>query len=187
MLALPCRRRYGRVDCGDEGAEGALATGLEEPCLASSVGVREGGARCMSAMELVAFGCGRLRPRGGDRHCGKAWLLKAAEMWLKKLGSAAGGLAARGKGCSVGRGAGEAKSRGVGSALGGLSSGWALSGAGLEVFPAVGGGQNGSASPPPGYADPTLEALPWSVTRSGLGRFGDPGLPGPRASGLKNE
>ena len=93
-------------------------------------------------MDLVAFGCGRLRPRGGDRHHGTAQLLRAAEMRLKTSGSATGGSAASGKGCSVGRGAGEAgESRGVESALGGLASGWALSDAGLELFPAVGGGE----------------------------------------------
>ena len=45
------------------------------------------------------------------------------------------------------------------------------------------GGQNGSAPPPPCCADPTLVALPWSVGRLGLGRFGDLGLTGPKARG----
>ena len=40
MLALPCCRRCSSVDCGDEGAEGAFATGSKESSLASSVPVR---------------------------------------------------------------------------------------------------------------------------------------------------
>ena len=128
-----------------------------------SVAVRGGGARSMSTTDLVAFGCGRLRPRGGDRRCGTARPLKAAEMRLKTSGSAAGGSGAGGKGCPLGWGAEEAESCSVESALGGMASGWALSGAGLKLLPAVGGGENRSAPPPPGCADPILEALPWSV------------------------
>ena len=137
MLTLPCCRRCGSVGCGDEGA---FATGSEESSIALSVAVWGGGAWSMSTMDLEAFGCGRLRPRGGDRHHGTARQLKATEMWLKTSGSAAGASAAGGKGCPVGWGVGEAESRGVDNALGGLASGWALSGARLKLFPVVGGG-----------------------------------------------
>ena len=70
---------------------------------------------------------------------------------------------------------------GAGSALGGLAAVWALAGAGPELSPAVGGGENGSVSPPSGCASPTLTALPRSAGRSRLGRFGDRESPGPRA------
>ena len=56
----------------------------------------------MSAMDLVAFGCGHLRPRGGDRRRGTARLLRAAEMRPKTSGSDAGGSAAGGGGYSAG-------------------------------------------------------------------------------------
>ena len=143
MLALPCCRRCGSADCGDEGAGGAFPAG--------SVAVQGGGGACsMSAMDLEAFSRGRLRPRGGDRRRGTVRLLRAAKMRRKTSGSAAGGSAGGGKGCSVGWGAGGAgESRGVGSALGGLASGWALSGAGLELSPAVGGGRTGQHPPLP--------------------------------------
>ena len=48
----------------------------------------------MSAIDLVAFGWGRLRLRGGDRRRGTAWLMRAAKMQLKTSGSHAGGSAA---------------------------------------------------------------------------------------------
>ena len=57
-------------------------------------------------MDLVAFGCGRLRPRGGDRRCGIARLLKAAEMRPKTSGSDAGGADADGGGCAAEQGEG---------------------------------------------------------------------------------
>ena len=79
----------------------------------------------MSAIDLVAFGCGRLRPRGGDRRRGTARLLRAAEMWLKTSGSDAGGLAAGEGDCSAGEGEGGAEEPcGAGSGLGGLGLGW---------------------------------------------------------------
>ena len=56
----------------------------------------------MSAIDLLAFGCGRLQPLGADRHRGNAQLLKAAKMRLKKTASKAGG----GGGCCCGGGAG---------------------------------------------------------------------------------
>ena len=100
-------------------------------------------------MDLVAFGCGRLRPRGGDQRRGTVRLLKAAEMRLKTSGSAAGGSAAGGRNCSAGHGAREAgESRGAGSALSGLVTGWALLGAGLMLSSVKGGGENRSAPPP---------------------------------------
>ena len=52
-------------------------------------------------MDLVAFGWGCLRPRGGDRRRGTARLLRAAEMRLKISGSDAGGSAAGGGGRGV--------------------------------------------------------------------------------------
>ena len=60
----------------------------------------------MSAMDPVASGCGRLRPRGGDRRRGTVRLLRAAEMRLKTLGSDAGGSAAGRGGCSAVEGEG---------------------------------------------------------------------------------
>ena len=78
MLALPCCRRCGSVDWGGEGAEGASATGSEEPLLTASAAVRGGRARSMSATDLVAFGWGHLRPLGVDRRRGTARLLRAA-------------------------------------------------------------------------------------------------------------
>ena len=39
MLALPCCHRCGSVDYGNEGAEGAFATGSEGPSLVSLVAV----------------------------------------------------------------------------------------------------------------------------------------------------
>ena len=70
----------------------------EEPPLASPAAERGGGgcAQSMSAMDLVAFGWGRLRPWGGDRRHGTARLLRAAEMRLETLRSDAGGSAASG-------------------------------------------------------------------------------------------
>ena len=107
MLALPCCRCCGSVDRGGEGAEGASATGSEEPPPAASAAAREGRARSMSATDLVAFGWGRLRPLGGDRRRGTARLLRAAEMRPKTSGSDAGSPAAGGGGggaAHVGRG-----------------------------------------------------------------------------------
>ena len=65
-----------------------------------------GGMRSMSAVDLVAFGCGRLRPRGGDRRRGTARLLRATEMRLKTSGSDAGGSATGRGGCSAVEGEG---------------------------------------------------------------------------------
>ena len=139
-------------------------------------------------MDLVAFGCGRLRPPGGDQRRSTVRLLRAAEMRLKTLGSDAeaqppaggggGGLLYRGGRGGGGRGS---PACGAGSALGKSAAVWALAGAGPELSPEVGRGGNGSASTPPGCAGPILTALPWSAGRSGLGRFGDPESPGPRA------
>ena len=56
MLALPCCRRCGSVDCGDEGDGGAFATGSGEPSLASSVAEPGGGGA-----EHVRYGLGGLR------------------------------------------------------------------------------------------------------------------------------
>ena len=78
MLALPCCRGRGSVDWGGKGAEGASATGSEEPPLAASAAARGGRARSMSATDLVAFGWGRLCPLGEDRRRGTARLLRAA-------------------------------------------------------------------------------------------------------------
>ena len=79
MLALPCCRRCGSVDLGGENAEGASATGSEEPPLAASAAAQRGHALSMSATDLVAFGWGRLRPLGGDGRRGTARLLRAAK------------------------------------------------------------------------------------------------------------
>ena len=68
MLAVPCCRRCGSMDSGGKGAEGAChrVRGALPRVAGCGVG---GGGRSMSAMDLSAFGCGRLRPRGGDcRH-----------------------------------------------------------------------------------------------------------------------
>ena len=132
-------------------------------------------------MDLVAFGCGRLRPR--DRRRGTARLLGAAEMWLKTLGSAAGGSAAGGKGCSMGRGAGEAgESHGIEGALGGLAIGRALSGAGLELSPALGGGGGRTGQHPPLPAVLILHSQP-SPGQSGGQAWGASGVWGSRALG----
>ena len=99
-------------------------------------------------MDLVAFGCGRLRPRAGDRRPGTARLLGAAEMQLKTLGSAAAGSTAVGRGCSAGQGAGEAVPqrrqcpKQAGDRVGAL---WRWP---PVVFGGVWGGENGSAPPP---------------------------------------
>ena len=58
-------------------------------------------------MDLLAFGCGRLRPQGGYHRRGTARLLRAAEMRPKTSGSEAGGSVAGGGGgggCCVGGG-----------------------------------------------------------------------------------
>ena len=96
----------------------------------------------MSATDVVAVGCGRLGPRGGDRRRSTGWLLRTAEMRLKSSGSAAGGSAAGGGGCCAGWGAGKGtESHGARKSLGGLAVGWALSRAGLVWSSvAVGGG-----------------------------------------------
>ena len=76
---------------------------------------------------------------GGDRCRGNARLLKAAEMRLKTPGSGGGG------GCSCGGGGG------AGSVPVDLVEMEAPvgTGPGLPSLPAVGGGEKGSASPPP--------------------------------------
>ena len=131
-------------------------------------------------MDLVAFGCGRLRPQGGDRRRGTARLLRVAEMRLKASGSAAGGSAAGGRGCCAGHRAGEAgESRGAGSALSGLVIGWALLGAGLMLSSVKGGGENGLAPPPLGCADPTIAVL----RHAGGQAWGASGAWGSRALG----
>ena len=53
-----------------------------------------GGGGGMSSMDLVAFSCGRLCPRGGDRLRRMARLLRAAETRPKISRSEAGGQAA---------------------------------------------------------------------------------------------
>ena len=97
-------------------------------------------------MDLVTFGCGRLRPRGGDRRCSTAWLLRAAEMRRKTSGSDACGGA---RSADPGGGGGGEEPFGIGSALGGLATGWVLSGASMELSLAVGAGENGSEPPLP--------------------------------------
>ena len=162
--------------------------GLEEPPLALPDAERGWGARSMSAMDLVAFGCGRLRPQGGDRRRGTARRLRAAEMRLKTSGSDAGGLAAD-------KGGGGVALQGEGGGAGGRRSPTAqevpLAGRhqdGRLLAPArsclrlLEGGEKKSASPPSGCAA-TLTALPWSSGRSGLGRFRDLESPDPRAEG----
>ena len=177
VLALPCCRHCGSVECDGKGA-GPLGQKPPPSCLRT-----RGATWNMSATDLVAIGGGRLRPRGGDRRRGIAQLLRGAKMRLKTSRSAAGGSATDGGGCPTRWGAGEeGESRGAGSALG-LAARWALSGAGLVSSSARGGGGNRSAPPPPGCADPTLAALTSSMGRSGLGRFGGLGLSGPRARG----
>ena len=98
MLALPCCHRGDSVDWGGEGTEGASATGSEELPPAASAAAQGGRGRkqSISATDLVAFGCGRLQPLGGDRRRGSARLLKAAEMRLRISGTDAG----VGAGCS---------------------------------------------------------------------------------------
>ena len=63
MLALPCCRRGGSVDWGDEGDEGASATGSKEPPppppprgVGRSARGGGGGMHSMSATDPVAFG-----------------------------------------------------------------------------------------------------------------------------------
>ena len=151
------------------------------PPLASTVAEWGGGGRSMSAMDVVAFGCGRLGPGDGDRRRGTARLHRAAEMRPKTSGSDAGGSA-------VGRGGGG----GLLCWEGALWCRWCPQRASLWMGAwwrrpgvASGGcwGENGSTIPPPGCAGPTLTALPWSAGRSGLGRFGDVESSGPRAQG----
>ena len=77
---------------------GAFAMGSEGAPLVSPGTGRGGGAQSMSAMDPVAFGCGRLRPQCGDRRRSTARLLWAAEMQPKTSGSDAGGSAAGGGG-----------------------------------------------------------------------------------------
>ena len=60
----------------------------------------------MSAIDLVAFGWGRLRPLGGDRLHGATQLLRAVEMRLKTSGRDAGGQAGGGGGRGGGGGGG---------------------------------------------------------------------------------
>ena len=75
-------------------ARGArLPRGQSPPPLASPVA---GGG--MSSMALVAFGCGRLHPWGGECRRSTARLLRAAEMRPKTSGSKAGGSVAGGGG-----------------------------------------------------------------------------------------
>ena len=55
MLALPCCRRGGSVDCGGEGAEGASATGSEELPPAVSAAARGGGGGVCGACPLPTW------------------------------------------------------------------------------------------------------------------------------------
>ena len=155
------RRRGGRVRHGVRGASPRVAS-----CRAGGGG--GGGRACPlwtwwpSAAAACVPGVGidaAVRrgylgpPRRGQKHLGA----------MPEAQPSAGG---RG-GCSAG-----GEPCGAGGALGGQVSGWALAGAGPELPPAVVGGENGSATPPPGCARPTLTTLPWSAGRSGLGSFG---------------
>ena len=94
LPCLPCHTTaVAAVWIEGEGAGGVFATGSEAPPLASPAAVRwgeGGGGRSMSAMDLVAFGCGHLRPRGGYRCRGIAQLLRAT-LRPKTSGSDAGG------------------------------------------------------------------------------------------------
>ena len=83
MLVLPCCRRGGSVDGDGGGAEGTSASESKEPHLAALAAARGGRTRSMSATDLVAFGCGHLRPLGGDSRRAEAHLLKAVEMRAK--------------------------------------------------------------------------------------------------------
>ena len=59
MLALPWCRRGGSVDWDGDGAEGASAIGSQEeapPTVSLAARGGGGGARSMSATDLVAFG-----------------------------------------------------------------------------------------------------------------------------------
>ena len=122
----------------------------------------------MSAIDLVAFDWGRLRPLGGDRCRSAARLLRAAEMRLKTLGSDGGG----GGVALLGRG-GKGDSRGTGGAPVGPEETSAPAGTGPELSsPAVGGGENGSAFPPPGCAGPSLTEPPPVSQEVKVGDFG---------------
>ena len=58
----------------------------------------------MSAIDLVGFGWGRLRPRGADSSRGVARVLRAAEMRPKTSGSNIGGPPTVRGDCSSGEG-----------------------------------------------------------------------------------
>ena len=75
--------------------------------------------------------------------------------------------------------------RGVGDALGGLATGWALTDAGPESPPAVGGGRTGQHSSLPVALVPHTESFPGQPGGQVWGASGawGPRVPGPRGGG----
>ena len=132
----------------------------------------------MSAIDLVAFSWGRLRPRGGDLRRGMAQLLRAVEMRLKTLGSDAGPPA-----CGGGGWVGEPRGA-RGAPVGSIETS-ALAGAGQELSSVAGGGENGSASPPPGCVGLSLTAPPPPPGQPGGQAFRGLESSGPRAKGRR--
>ena len=112
-------------------------------------------------------------PAGGDRRRGKARLPKAAEMQLKTSGSDEGGRSAGGDGGGESRGADSAPVAPV------VAEAEAETGP-RPSSPPAGGGEKGSATPPPISWGPTP---PGSSRLAGLGawRFAGLGSSGPVA------
>ena len=128
----------------------------------------------VSAVDLVAFGCGRLRPRGGDRRRSTARLLRAAEMRPKTSGSAPEGSGAGSKGCSTRRGAREAEEPSEAEEVGALMR-----------RPGVvsGGGRGGGAGQHPPLPAALILHLQPSPGQRGSWAWGTSGIRGPRALG----
>ena len=121
----------------------------------------------MSATDLVAFSRGRRRTRGGDCRRGNPRLLTAAEMRLKTSGSDRGGRSAGGDGGGESRGAGSAPAAPVEAE--------AEEGTGPGLLPPpAGGGEKGSATPPPVSCGLTPPGSP-RLARLGAWRFAGPG------------
>ena len=156
MLAVPCCRRCGSMDSGGKGAEGACHRVRGALPRVAGCGVGGGGGACplWTCRPSAAAACDPVVGIVATATQGRRDAVKNIGEQRRTFGRRRWGLLCGGREWGAG------EPRGAGSALGGSASRWALAGAGPELSPAVGGGEDRSASPPPVVWVPHSQPFP---------------------------